>query len=72
MAVTERWTSRIERTRIDATTKRLAREVMTSATWLDRVLQDEDQPEDQAALQDYLRHVLLRLEESSAAGRFLR
>ena len=64
--------SQIQRLPVDRTVLRLGREVATAANHLSRVLVYEEQPDDVDELQDYLRIVLLRLEESVAAGRFRR
>lgn len=53
-------------------TRDLLRQVNASALWLrDRLLQRYELDELEV-LNDYLRHVLLRLDESGAEGRLLR
>ena len=64
--------SEIKRLPVDRTVLRLGREVATAANHLSRVLLYEEELMELDALDDYLRAVLLRLEESAAAGKLLR
>jgi hypothetical protein len=67
-----KWHTRIERTPVDPDVKRLASEVAGAARWLSKVLAEDNDEVELEALKEYLRQVLLRLEESSTEGRLLR
>jgi hypothetical protein len=70
---------RIERTPVDREVLGLTQEVAAAGRWLARVLAeghtvpyDRDPEVELEALKEHLRQELLRLEESSSSGRFLR